>query len=121
MKQKIISWQKAMHAWHGLKLAFKYERNLKIELIWAIMVASLLIALGGSIRDFTIVLAAIFLVLITELINTSIERLVDMIHPNKHPHAKIVKDMSAGFVFLAVIFSVYVGIVIFYPLIVSKF
>ncbi len=121
MKHKIIGLKNAMHAWQGLKLAFKYEHNLKIELICAIVVVSLLILLGGSSRDFLIVLSVIFSVLVTELINTAIERLVDMVQPNQHPHAKIVKDMAAGFVLLTVIFSVYVGITIFYPLVVAKF
>lgn len=121
MKQKIISWKNAVHAWQGLRLAFKYEKNLKIEVICAIAVVSLLVSLGGSMQDLLIILAVIFAVLITELINTSIERLVDMVQPNHHPHAKIVKDMAAGFVLLAVFFSVFVGVVIFYPLIISKF
>lgn len=121
MKKKIIGVKNAMHAWQGLRLAFKYEQNLKIEIICAVAVVSLLIPLGGSSRDFLIILSVIFAVLVSELINTSIERLVDMIQPNEHPHAKIVKDMAAGFVLLTVIFSVYVGVTIFYPLIVAKF
>ncbi|MCK4635779.1 MAG: diacylglycerol kinase family protein [Candidatus Moranbacteria bacterium] len=121
MKKKIIGLQNVEHAWQGIKLAFKYERNFKIEVICAVVVILILFFLKGSMQDFLVILAVIFTILITELINTSIERLVDMIQPNEHPHAKIVKDMSAGFVLLAVIFSVFIGVVIFYPLIVSKF
>ena len=121
MKDKIIILQKAEHAWQGIKLAFKYERNFKLEVIIGILVVFALLILNGSVSDFLIVLAIIFTVLITELINTAIERVVDMVEPNHHPHAKIVKDISAGFVFLAVIFSVIVGGFVFYPLAVSRF
>lgn len=121
MREKFISWHKAVYAWQGLKLAFNYEKNFKTEVIIALLVVFFLLILKGSTIDFLRVLSVIFLVLITELINTAIERVVDMIEPNHHPHAKIVKDISAGFVFLSVILSVYVGMVVFYPLVVSKF
>ena len=54
-------------------------------------------------------------VLITELINSLIERVIDYIKPELHPKAKIIKDISAAVVLVAAITSIIVGLIIFIP------
>ena len=51
----------------------------------------------------------------TEMLNSAIEKLCDVVEPNKHTQIKIVKDISAAAVLLASIFSVVVGIIILGP------
>ncbi len=36
------------------------------------------------------------LVLALELLNSALERLIDHLHPDRHPEIKLVKDMAAG-------------------------
>lgn len=104
-------------AWRGIVFTFKNERNFRIEIIFSVVVIGSLIFLGGGWLDFFIVLVAIFIVLIAEIVNTAIEKLVDMVQPEQHPRAGIIKDISAGFVFVSVIFAVILGIIVFYPLV----
>ena len=104
------------YAINGIKYTFKSSRNFKIQVIFAIF--SLII---GSIlqldkSDYLIMLVTIFSVLTLEIINTSIESLVDLVIKKKFSNlAKIAKDCSAGAVLLASINSVIIGICLFFP------
>lgn len=60
------------------------------------------------------VLTAIFLVLVTELMNTAVEAAVDLAHPHIHPLAKAAKDTAAGAVLLAAVFAVVIGGMVFF-------
>jgi len=54
-------------------------------------------------------------VLTLEMINTSIERILDLLHPEKHPEIKIIKDISAAAVLLAALGALVIGLKIFIP------
>ena len=76
------------------------------------------VLLGGFLfdldnRDLLTLLFAITLVIITEMLNTSIEGVVDMVTENYSPVAKIAKDVAAGAVLLAALNAIIAGIVIF--------
>ncbi|MNY79213.1 Undecaprenol kinase [compost metagenome] len=55
------------------------------------------------------------IVLIAELLNTAIEVLVDLVSPDIHPKAKIIKDVAAAAVLVSALTAVVVGLVIFIP------
>lgn len=57
---------------------------------------------------------AISLVIVAELFNTAIEKVVDLITDRYHPLAKLVKDISAGAVLIAAINSIVVGYLLFF-------
>ena len=57
----------------------------------------------------------ILVVLSLELINSQIEKFLDLIQPEHHPRVKIIKDFSAGAVLLSAIGSVVIGLLIFWP------
>ena len=82
---------------------------------------ALFILIIGSIlqldkSDYLIILGTIFSVLTLEIINTSIESLVDLVIKKKFSNlAKIAKDCSAGAVLLASINSVIIGLCLFIP------
>lgn len=100
-------------AWRGLILVCKNERNMKIHLAAAVIV----LALSGFFRlsweEFLFVTLAVALVMTAEVFNTAIETVVDLVSPDRHPLAGMAKDMAAGAVLLAAIFSVVVGLVVF--------
>lgn len=68
---------------------------------------------GISKMEWLFVLTAIFLVLVTELMNTAVEAAVDLAEPDIHPLAKAAKDTAAGAVLLAAVFAVIVGCIVF--------
>ena len=60
-------------------------------------------------------------VLIMELLNTVVERVVDILKPRIHPYARLIKDMMAAVVLISVIFSVIIGLIIFLPYVFARF
>lgn len=62
-----------------------------------------------------ILLLMILVVLSVELINSQIEKFLDLIQPDHHPRVKIIKDFSAGAVLLSALGSIIIGILIFLP------
>ncbi len=103
----------------GISFTFKNERNFRIEIYIAIFVVCALIILKASLTQTAIVITMIFLVIMIELMNTAIERVVDILKPRKHPYAKVIKDVSAATVLVLSIGASIVGVIIFIPLIIS--
>ncbi len=107
------------HAIDGVDYTISHERNFKIEMFMAILVCISSIVLKVSITEWIVLLLTIALVLTLEIINTSIERCVDLVTKEYRDLAKIAKDTAAGAVFVMSIFSVAIGICIFLPKIVA--
>ena len=104
------------YAFSGIKYTFRNSRNFQIQVIFAFfsLILATIIKLDKS--DFLILLVTIFSVLILEILNTSIESLVDLVVKKKFSNlAKISKDCSAGAVLLASINSVIIGLNLFIP------
>lgn len=102
------------HAKSGLRVMFLSERNFRIHLLIAFLVISLAVWQHISRFEWLILLLVISLVLILEIVNASVERLVDMLTPQTHHFAKEIKDLLAAMVLLASILAVFVGIFIFF-------
>ena len=104
------------YAYSGIKYTFENSRNFKIQVILAFfsLIIGYFLRLGAS--DYLILLLTIFSVLILEVLNTSIESLVDLVIQKEFSNlAKISKDCSAGAVLLASINSVIIGLYLFIP------
>jgi len=104
------------YAFSGISYVLKTSRNFKIQLIFA--VGSLMIGflLQISQSNYVILIATIMSVLILEILNTSIESIVDLVVKKEFSSlAKISKDTSAGAVLLASINSVIIAVYIFVP------
>ena len=104
------------YAISGISYVLKTSRNFKIQLIFAL--TSLLIGflLQISKSNYVILIATIMSVLILEILNTSIESVVDLVVKKEFSSlAKISKDTSAGAVLLASINSVIIAVYIFIP------
>ena len=103
------------YAFAGLASEFKEERNLKIHIfiMFVVILAGFLLKINTIEWIVCIILFGI--VISAELFNTAIERIVDVIMPEKNEKAKIIKDISAGAVLIPAICSVIIGIIIFLP------
>ena len=66
-----------------------------------------------------IVILLIGLVLVCELINTAIEKAVDLYTKKYNEAAKVIKDTSAGAVLTISITSAIIGIIIFIPKVIE--
>ncbi|MDF1497471.1 MAG: diacylglycerol kinase family protein [Patescibacteria group bacterium] len=103
------------HAWQGLLIAFKEEQSFRYQLIAALVVAILLIALPLERWERALLILCIGGVLVLELLNSIIERFVDIVKPRVHEYARIVKDLSAAAVLVMAITAVILAIIIFWP------
>ena len=99
----------------GIIYTFKYERNMKIH--YLIAVAVLIVSLRFNLNklEMMILILSISLVIVAEMFNTAIENTVDLITQEKHPKAKIEKDVAAGAVVIAAITAAIIGLIIFVP------
>lgn len=107
------------NALNGIKYTFKTQRNLKIQIILALLAICAGLFFRLSTIEWIILSLTIFLVLIVELINTAIETTVDMFTMEYNERAKIAKDASAGAVTLMAIASIVVGMFLFIPKIIN--
>ena len=70
---------------------------------------------GGTARDWAVLVLAIAMVFTAEFINTSIEAVVYLASPVHHPLAKVGKDVGAGAVLVAAVAAELVGFLIMGP------
>ncbi len=117
LKQRISGFK---YAFNGLCYVFKTQANMKIH-----FVAMILVILAGfyfrvSTTEWLFLILTIAFVLISEVINTAIEEIVNFISPKYNTQAGIIKDLAAAFVLLSAIFAVVVGTIIFAPKILSQ-
>ena len=104
------------YAFSGIIYVLKTSRNFKIQLIFAVTSLMIGFLLQISQSNYVILIATIISVLILEILNTSIESIVDLLVKKEFSSlAKISKDTSAGAVLLASINSVIIAVYIFVP------
>jgi len=107
-------------AFRGIRLAFS-EQVFRICCLLAILVIILMIVLGLTIQEKAILILVITIVLSLELINSQIEKFLDIIQPNYDNRIKIIKDISAGAVLISAIGALIIGISIFLPYFIKIF
>jgi diacylglycerol kinase len=106
------------HAFHGMAQFFRMDRNGKLHLG-----AAMLVAIAGwffrlSGMEWCVLLLCMALVIGLEMLNYALENLCNLVHKDFHPLIKTTKDVAAGAVLWAAIISVVIGAVIFIPRIV---
>lgn len=107
------------YSFAGLKHAYKNEQSMMIHFIAVILVVSAGLILKLTLIEWLIVFILMGLVLATELINTSLEAVVDLISPNKNYLAKIAKDTASAAVFIFSLVAFISGLIIFIPKIIE--
>ena len=103
------------YAFAGIFTALKKEQNMKIHFIISILVILAGIILKINTTEWIICLMLIGIVISLELVNTSIEQVVDIAMPEINEKAKIAKDVAAGAVLVVAIISAVIGLIIFIP------
>lgn len=103
------------YAFQGILASLKTERNMKIHMIIMVLVIIAGMIFKISKIEWMICILLFVVVIAGELLNTSIETIVDMIMPEKNEKAKIAKDVAAGAVLVLAIGAVIIGFIIFIP------
>lgn len=105
----------------GVIYAFKTERNFKIHIFAAIVVLLFAFFLSVSRIEWIILILVICVTITLELVNTAIENVVNLITVERHPLAKVAKDVAAGAVLVSSLASVIIGLIIFIPRLIELF
>lgn len=109
------------YALKGIFIFFRDGRNAKIHLLAACVVIITGLMFNITKHEWLWISLAIAVVLITEMINTSIELLCDLVMPHQNDKAGKLKDIAAGAVLVAALFAIVVAGVIFLPRLLNLF
>jgi diacylglycerol kinase len=116
-RRHTISFKNAIH---GISLAFKTQPNFRVHCVCACGAIGLGIWLHLSVAEWVIITLTIAWVLLTEMVNTAIESMVDLITTEYRAEAKIAKDIAAGAVLLGAIGAIVIASLIFLPKIIMR-
>ena len=87
---------------NGIKSAFKIDKSVKLEFLMTIPVVFVIIIIFKNTELYILILLWFFII-ITELLNTSIEKAIDLISPERSHEIKKIKDISSAAVFISVL------------------
>lgn len=107
------------YAFQGVGYTFRTQPNLRIHFFFALLAILLGVILKISLIEWVVIAFTIFWVIISEMINTSIESIVDLITKDYQVEAKVAKDVAAGMVLMGALGSIMVGLIIFGPKILA--
>lgn len=80
----------------GINATWRGEASFRVQTLAALLVVAVLAWLRPSALWWAMMLAVTGLVLVAELFNTALERLIDHLHPEHHPMMMVAKDCAAG-------------------------
>ena len=113
--------QSVKFAVNGIKIATRYNRNIRIHFLIAISVLISCFVLEMKLVEIAVISMIILLVISAEMINTAIEEVIDLVTKDYKEEAKFAKDVSAGMVLIVAIGSIAIGLLIFTPYILRLF
>lgn len=100
-------------AFRGIAHCVRRERNLRIHLAAAVGVLLLSVFYDFSAAQWALLLLLFALVISAELMNTAVERVVDLLSPGYNVQAGLAKDIAAGAVLAAALAAVIIGLLFF--------
>lgn len=111
----MVTFHSFTYAFKGLKYVLSSERNARIHVIFAVaaLIASIVLRIG--LEEWLFVVISITLVFFAEVINTAIEKTLDLITQENNQLVKLIKDMTAAGVLVSAIGAVIVAIIVFLP------
>ncbi|RSL30965.1 diacylglycerol kinase family protein [Salibacterium salarium] len=107
------------YASRGLRNVFLEEQNIQLHLSAAAIAIIMAFVFSIPLIHWMILIIVIGGMFALEIINTAIERVVDLITEEYHPSAELAKDIAAAAVFVYSIAAIVVGVLLFYQPIVS--
>lgn len=102
-------------AWRGILLAIRNERTFRVMLAAAFLVIALVSTLPLADAERLTLLLLTGFVLVLELLNTMVERLVDLLKPRLSAYVRDVKDLMAAAVLVAAGFALLTAVLVFAP------
>ncbi|MGV8027357.1 MAG: diacylglycerol kinase family protein [Anaerolineaceae bacterium] len=119
MNNKYTVRESFQFAFEGFRYAIQTQRNLRFQLAAAVLVITISTFLPMQLFEWAILFVLIALVIAGEILNTAIEKSIDLIVKDYNPLAKTIKDLSAAAVLFIAFTAVIVGLFIYLPKIMT--
>ncbi len=103
------------YAGRGLRLVWASEQNFRLQFLAALLVILIALALELPAWKFVALFLVSVFVLTLELMNSLLERMIDVFAPRLQPAAEEMKDIMAGIVLLAALGAIVIGLILFWP------
>ncbi|TGE39874.1 diacylglycerol kinase family protein [Desulfosporosinus fructosivorans] len=113
--QKQGFWRSLNQAWRGLLHTWRTQGHMKFHVGAGIGVLFSAWWWQVSRFEWLILIAAIGCVIGSEVMNSALEIVVDMVQPDFHPLAGMAKDVAAGAVLVTTIQAIAIGLIVFFP------
>lgn len=107
------------YAWRGIRTTFRHEQNFRIQLFAASVALLLALLLQVDLIDAVAIIFVCTAVLVLEILNSVVERFIDLLKPRMEHQSGLIKDMMAAAVLLTSCGALVVGMLIFYPYVFS--
>jgi diacylglycerol kinase len=109
MKFLTLCVRKFTYALRGLTYTARRELSFRLELVAAVLALGVAWWLGFSTLAWALLLLTMGVVLAVEVVNTVLERLLDLIEPRLSLHVALLKDMLAGALLVLVVVASLIG------------
>ena len=103
------------YACKGAWLLISTEASIKVQVCIGVVMTVIGLLCHLTPTEWILQTLTIGLVIAFEGVNTAIENIADFIHPEQHPKIGLIKDISAGAVFMMAITAIIVGLIIYLP------
>lgn len=115
----VRAWHAAKNSWHGLVYAFKEESAFRQELFLFVVLTPIAVFLPITLLEKTALVCSLILVMVIELLNSSVEAAIDRISFEHHDLSKRAKDFGSAAVMLALLISALLWLSICLPLLIN--
>jgi len=113
------AWHAAKNSWCGIVYAFKEESAFRQELTLFILLTPIALLLSISPLEKCVLITSLLMILVVELLNSSVEAAIDRISFDHHDLSKRAKDFGSAAVMLALLIAAFLWITICTPIVVN--
>lgn len=113
------AWHAAKNSWCGIVYAFKEESAFRQELTLFILLTPIALLLPISPLEKCVLITSLLMILVVELLNSSVEAAIDRISFDHHDLSKRAKDFGSAAVMLALLIAALLWITICTPIVVN--
>ena len=111
----MVSFNSFKYAFRGLRTVLSSEHNARLHLLFAVLALLMSILLKISIEEWLFVVISIIMVFFAEIVNTAIEKTLDLISQQHNQLVKLIKDMTAAGVLVTALGAIIVASIVFLP------
>jgi diacylglycerol kinase len=108
------------YAWAGIVYMVQTQPNLRVHFLAVLLIIASGLWTNLSATEWAIIFLTFALVIISEMLNTAVESVVDLVTTEFKQSAKIAKDVASGMVLTSSLFAIIIGAIILAPKIINQ-